>query len=316
MQRLDRILAVIDPTSDAQPGALKAARLARLSGASLELFTCDSDPVLTGEFFLDAHTLQRLRGEFLAERTARLEEIADQLRQTGLDVTTHVHWDNPLHEGILRRIAECEPDLVLKDTHYHSILRRALFSNTDWHLVRACPVPLLLSRTTDWAPRPRLLAALDPGHHGDKPAALDHDIVAAAQLLARYLGGDVEAVHVFFPAALLAATSAMAGIPLAPDLGGTGLIDAERERLTRSMHEIAQSHGLDTSAVRVVQGSAAERLPQLAAERHADLLVMGAVSRSRLREFFVGSTAERVLDHLPCDVLVIRSVDFRQQLPF
>jgi universal stress protein E len=316
MQRLDRILAVIDPTSDTQPGAAKAARLARLTGASLELFVCDSDPVLTGEFFLDTHTLQQLRGEFLAERTERLEEIADQLRQTGLDVSTHVHWDNPLHEGILRRIAECEPDLVFKDTHYHSVLRRALFSNTDWHLVRSCPVPLLLCRTADWAPRPRLLAALDPGHHGDKPAALDHDIVAAAQLLARQLGGEVEAVHVFFPAALLAATSAMAGIPLAPDLGGTSLIEAERERLSRCMHEIAQSHGLDANAVRVVQGSAAERLPQLAAERHADLLVMGAVSRSRLRELFIGSTAERVLDRLPCDVLVIRAADFRQQLPF
>jgi len=316
MQRLDRILAVIDPTTDAQPGAAKAARLARLTGAALELFACDSDPALTGEFFLDASTMQQLRGEFLAERTAHLEAIADHLRQTGLDVSTHVHWDNPLHEGILRRIADCEPDLVFKDTHYHSILRRALFSNTDWHLVRSCPVPLLLCRTADWAPRPRLLAALDPGHHGDKPAALDHDIVAAAQLLARHLGGEVEAVHVFFPAALLAATSAMAGIPLPPDLGGTSLIEAEHERLTRSMREIAQSHGLDVNAVRVVQGSAAERLPQLAAERHADLLVMGAVSRSRMRELFVGSTAERVLDHLPCDVLIIRSVDHRQQLPF
>jgi universal stress protein E len=316
MQRLDRILAVIDPTTDVQPAAAKAARLARCSGASLELFACDIDPALTGEFFFDEQALRRLRAEFLAERTAYLEEIADQLRQTGLDVSTHVHWDNPLHEGILRRVAECEPDLVCKDTHYHPALRRALFTNTDWHLVRSCPVPLLLARTADWAPRPRLLAALDPGHHGDKPAALDHDIVTAAQLLARHLDGTVEAVHVFFPAALLAATAAMAGIAPAPDIGEGGLIEAERERLSRCMHEIAQAHGLDARAVRVAQGTAAERLPALAAERHADLLVMGAVSRSRLREFFVGSTAERVLDRLPCDVLIIKSVDFRERLPF
>ena len=43
---------------------------------------------------------------------------------------------------------------------------------------------------------------------------------------------------------------------------------------------------------------------------------MGAVSRSRLREVFIGSTAERVLDRLPCDVLVIRSADYREKLPF
>ena len=54
----------------------------------------------------------------------------------------------------------------------------------------------------------------------------------------------------------------------------------------------------------------------LAAERRADLMVMGAVSRSRLREIFIGSTAERVLDHLPCDVLVVKAADFRENLPF
>lgn len=316
MQRLDRILAVIDPTVDAQPAAAKAARLARRTGAALELFSCDYDPALTGQPFFDAGVMQQLRAELIAERTARLEDMADELRQTGLDVATHVHWDNPLHEGILRRVAECEPDIVFKDTHYHSMLRRALFSNTDWNLVRSCPVPLLLCRTADWAPRPKLLAALDPGHHGDKPAVLDHDILAAAQLLARHLDGDVEAVHVFFPAALLAATSATGGVPLAPDLGGVSLIEAERDRMNQAMGEIAAAHGLDPRAALVMQGSAAERLPQLAAQRGVDLLVMGAVSRSRLRELFIGSTAERVLDHLPCDVLIVKAVDFRQQLPF
>ena len=106
MQRLDRILAVIDPTVEVQVGAAKAARLARLSGAALELFACDFDPALTGQPFFDTDQLRRLREEFIAERAAHLEDLADELRAGGLDVTTHVHWDNPLHEGILRRVAE------------------------------------------------------------------------------------------------------------------------------------------------------------------------------------------------------------------
>ena len=185
MQRLDRILAVIDPTVDVQVGAAKAVRLARLSGASLELFACDFDPALTGQPFFDTDALRRLREDFIAERARILEDLADELRAGGLDVTTHVHWDNPLYEGILRRVAEFTPDLMVKDTHYHSLLRRALFTNTDWNLIRRCPVPLLLSRTAEWSAQPLILAALDPGHHGDKPAALDHDILDAAQLLAR-----------------------------------------------------------------------------------------------------------------------------------
>jgi len=316
MQRLDRILAVIDPTVDVQVGAAKAVRLARLSGASLELFACDFDPALTGQPFFDTDALRRLREDFIAERAGYLEDLAEELRAGGLDVTTHVHWDNPLYEGILRRVAEFTPDLLVKDTHYHSVLRRALFTNTDWNLIRRCPVPLLLSRTAEWAAQPLILAALDPGHHGDKPAALDHDILDAAQLLSRYLDGTVEAVHAFFPAALLAATTGMAGMPLAPEFGVTELLEAERARVTTAIREIARAHALDEKATQVLQGSAAEVLPRHAAERRADLLIMGAVSRSRLREVFIGSTAERVLDRLPCDVLVVKSADFREQLPF
>ena len=63
-------------------------------------------------------------------------------------------------------------------------------------------------------------------------------------------------------------------------------------------------------------GFPAEVLPQYLDQVQASLLVMGAISRSRLQEIFIGSTAERVLDRLPCDVLVLRSADFREKLPF
>ena len=316
MQRLDRVLAVIDPTVKEQPGAMKGARLARAAGACLELFACDFDPALSGAPFFDTDHLRRLRDEFVAGRAAMLERLAGELRATGCEVTTHVHWDNPLHAGILRRVAEWTPDLVVKDTHYHSPLRRALLSNTDWHLIRACPVPLLLARPAEWPARPKLLAALDPTHRHAKPAALDRDILDATLLLARLLDGDVEAVHAFFPAALLAATAGMPGMSLAADVTTSGLVEAERARITADLLGLAQGHGLAPASVHLLQGAAAELLPSHAEQVQAAVLVMGGLSRSRLKEWFVGSTAERVLDRLPCDVLVVKPTDFVEKLPF
>ena len=316
MQRLDRVLAVIDPTMDAQAGAAKAARLARLAGASLELFVCDFDPALSGAPFFDTDTLKRQREDFVARRRERLERLAEEFRTPGLEVTTHVHWDNPLHAGILRRVAEWAPDLVVKDTHYHSPLRRALLSHTDWQLIRACPVPLLLAKPVEWPARPRVLAALDPTHRHAKPAALDGDILDAALLVAGLLEGRVEAVHAFFPAALLAATAGMAGTPLAADVATEDVIEAERATLGRELADLLASRGLEAGAVRLLQGSAAELLPRHAEQAEAALVVMGAVSRSRIKDWFVGSTAERVLDRLPCDVLVIKPTDFANGLPF
>lgn len=315
MQRLDRILAVIDPTVEVQDGVAKAARLARASGAALELFVCDFDPALTGEPFFDTDTLRLQREKFMAERRADLERLAVELRTSGLEVTTHVHWDNPLHAGILRRVQEFAPDLVVKDTHHHSALRRTLFTNTDWTLLRRCPVPLLLTKR-EWSAQPRIVAALDPGHHGDKPAALDGDILDAALLLARTLQGSVAVVHAFFPARLLAATTGMAGMPLAPDVAAADVVEAERLRVTEALHALAATRSLGPEAVHVLRGSPIELLSRHAEEAGADFVVMGAVSRSRLQEIFIGSTAERVLDRLPCDVLVVKPGDFAERLPF
>jgi universal stress protein E len=315
MKRLDRILAVADPTAEVQPAVIKAARLARACGAILELFVCDFDPSLRGRPLFDTEALRGLRDEFMADRVDYLEDLADDLRAGGLNVETHVHWDNPLYRGILRRVQESSPDLVVKDTHYHSLLRRTLVTNTDWNLIRTCPVPLLLAKATPWQDRPRFLAAVDPGHLADKAAALDHDILDFAGLLARHLGGELHAVHAFFPAALLALTTGMAGMPMAGDLSVSEIVATERRRIESSLSAIVAAHGLTPDQVHLLQGSASEVLPEAAAAQHADLLVMGAVSRSRLEEIFIGSTAERALDRIPCDTLIVKPLDFAATMP-
>lgn len=316
MKRLDRILAVFDPTSDAQPALAKAALLAGRFGATLELFICDFDPSLSGQPFFDTDKLRELREEFLTERVEFLEDAADDLRAQGIAVETHVHWDNPLYRGIVRRVQESSPDLVVKDTHYHSVIRRTVFTNTDWSLIRTCPAPLLLVKPGEWREPPALLAALDPGHLGDKPATLDHEILDYAQVLAGRLGGQVHAVHAFFPAPLLAATTSMTGMPMAGGMAAAEVIEVERQRLAGVLAGIAGAHSLPWGHVHLEQGAAAEVLPRIAEKLAADVLVMGAVSRSRLQELFVGSTAERVLDRLACDVLVVKPADFVEKLPF
>jgi len=316
MKRLDRILAVLDPTTEAQPALAKAATLARRSGATLELFICDFDPSLSGRPFFDTDKLRQLREEFVAERLEYLEDTAEDLRVEGLAVETHVHWDNPTYRGVVRRVEESSPDLVVKDTHYHTVLRRTLFTNTDWSLIRACPAPLLLAKAVEWPDTPRVLAALDPGHVGDKPAELDHDILEWSELVAARMGGEVHAVHAFFPAALLAATATLAGMPLASGMTSAEIVEAERKRIAAQLDGIVGAHQLPAQRVHLEQGAATEVLPRMADQLNAALVVMGAVSRSRLQEVFLGSTAERVLDRISCDVLVVKPADFTEKLPF
>jgi universal stress protein E len=314
MKRLDRILAVLDPTADSQPGLEKAAQLAQKFGARVELFVCDFDPALTGRPFFDTDGLRRLRDDFISERTRWMEQKAQQIGDRGIATETHIHWDNPLYRGIVRRVEESSPDLVVKDTHYHSAIRRTLLSNTDWNLIRTCPAPLLLAKAEPWSEPPRLLAALDPGHAGDTPASLDHEILDYGEMLAKRLGGELHAVHAFFPAALLAAVTGMAGIPSVAGVSSAEIIDGERKRIARELDEILDAHELSGDRMHLLQGAAVQVLPKLASDMAIDILVMGGVSRSRLKELFIGSTAEHIIDRIACDVLVVKTDDFAEKL--
>lgn len=308
MLRLDRILAIVDPTSDLQPALGKARLLAQQSRGTLELFICDFDPSLSGRPMFDTDQLKQLRVDFVDERMEFLDGLADEIRADGITVETHVRWDNPVYRGVLRRVQESSPDMVVKDTHHHSAMRRVLLTNTDWSLIRSCPAPLLLAKRRDWSERPRILAALDPEHVGEPAAALDHEILAAANLLAKTLDGEMHAVHAFLSAALLAAvTGAGAGAMAFPSGASAGeVVVSERERMRAVLADLLASHSVPDNRIHLEQGSAADVLQIVARSLPADLLVMGAVSRSRLQELFVGSTAERVLDMLPCDVLVVK----------
>jgi universal stress protein E len=60
----------------------------------------------------------------------------------------------------------------------------------------------------------------------------------------------------------------------------------------------------------LMAGHPIDAIPEAARETRAAIVVMGAVSRSGLKRVLIGNTAERVLDQLACDVLVVKPPRF------
>ena len=46
--------------------------------------------------------------------------------------------------------------------------------------------------------------------------------------------------------------------------------------------------------------------PEIVEQVGAGVVVMGAIARNAIKRVFIGSTAERVMDSLPCDLLIIK----------
>jgi universal stress protein E len=147
------------------------------------------------------------------------------------------------------------------------------------------------------------LAALDPFHAHDKPSLLDREIVDAAQAVAAMVHGSVHATHVYRPF-----TSYISAVPMSE--AAAAALPAQEKAYTaairRGFYEAVSRYGIARKKAHLVCGDPAVALPALARSLRAGLVVMGAMSRSGLKRIFIGNTAERVLDTLHCDVLIVR----------
>jgi universal stress protein E len=300
------VLAVIDPTADAQPALEHAAVLAKRAGARLELFVCAYDPGLETEL-VDAQALGKARTGVLDDHLRKLRALAKPLAAQGIETFVDVRWQAPLHEGIVRKAVECGADLVVKDTHYHSAVRRTLFSNTDWELIRSCPTPLWLVKPRAIAARPCIVAAVDPTHPRDKAAELDHAIVTAAADLAAALGGELHAFHAFSLATALAGATGGAELPV-PEV-----VEILEQDDAAAVQALTDAHALPRDCVHILEGDTLSSLTALTEQLNADVVVMGAVSRSRLARLVIGNTADDLLARIGCDVLIVKPPGMRAE---
>jgi universal stress protein E len=312
MNPIQNILVIVDPTAQQHPAVGKAALLAEMLGARLELFVCETKA--SKEARLAANLRQNPDEPFLVNVKAKLEELAVPLRERGLDVTTETECADPLHVGLADRTTRTNADLVVKDTHHHSLARRTFLTNTDWHLIRTCPVPLLLTKAAAWPGSPKVFAAVDPGHANDKTAALDYRILDYACQLSKNLSGEIHVLHTYLPIAIVTAattTSPPMALAVSPDA-----LAIEERRKRKQVQELVAEYRVAAANIHVDVGGPAEVLPRLASLLSADIMTMGAISRSGLRRAFIGSTAEDVLERLPCDALIVKPPDFASLLPF
>jgi universal stress protein E len=304
VDKFSRILSVVDPTAVEQPALQRAAWLAEKTGATLELLTCCYNEYLSGDRLFDSRSLELARQDFLENYKSDLELLARPLRRDGIEVSTAAIWDHPTHEGIVRHAIATDAQLVFKDVHHHSALERAFLSNSEWNLIRACPVGLWLVKPSSFPEKPVFLAAIDPMNEHDKPATLDDEILALCKVMEDAVGADVHVFHAYDPRIAVATATANAYIPVSLPLDQ--IEEEMRAQHEKRFRELTDFHGIDRDKIHLISGLTHEELPVLSRELSASVVVMGAVARNRLKRLFIGATAERTLEHLPCDLLIVK----------
>jgi|SRR5688572_13771794 universal stress protein E len=311
MSMFRRILfAVRNPEAAQQPGLEKALSIARAFGASLELFHAIAEPVYAQRLPVSDETIDRLRERIEERVRLRLARLTMVARERGLTVENFVAWDYPPHEAVVRRAVASGADLIIAECHRGARTRAWLMHLTDWELLRTSPLPVLLLKSARPYRHPLTLAAVDPGHLHAKPLDLDSHIVASAREFSKVLRGSLHLMHASHPSVFALALGDPGINAAALSMTYEDLQVQERETFEKFIAGIE----VPRARTHLVKGEPVVAIPRVARKLGAQLVVMGAVSRSGLKRVFIGNTAERVLETLPCDVLVVKPADFHTRV--
>jgi nucleotide-binding universal stress UspA family protein len=125
----------------------------------------------------------------------------------------------------------------------------------------------------------------------------------AATSLARLMKARLICLHVVEPV-----VPSVGWTPVAEPLPVADISEQLEESATRELPKIARSGecaGLEVEDL-IVHGEASAEIVRVAKEKRVDLIVISSHGRTGLGRIFFGSTAEEVVRHAPCPVLVVK----------
>ncbi|MCS4541383.1 MAG: universal stress protein [Euryarchaeota archaeon] len=85
----------------------------------------------------------------------------------------------------------------------------------------------------------------------------------------------------------------------------------EGKKALAKAKEYAQKEGVEIET-RIVEGVPWEKIIEVAKEEKVDMIVMGSHGHTRIKDFLLGSVAERVIGGTPCPVVIVRKNELKK----
>ncbi len=221
------------------------------------------------------------------EQRARDQLLAD-LAELSVAIDVHVEAGKPA-DVILAAAARENAGLIVTGVARDEPLHRSLLGDTVHRLMRNSPVPLLITRNKARAPYRRVVVATDFA------ASSRHALEAAAR---------------FFPDADFTLFNGY-DVPFASYLTEeevkVGFRGIEEEVARRFLAEADIADEVRSRTVRLIEHGVPEALLRDYVRGHrVDLTVVGSHGGGAIYELVIGSTARRIIDTVPGDVLLVR----------
>ena len=301
--RNEQIL-VINTASVPDPELMRRAReVAKALDHDLSIWCLLDDTGLPPALPADRDRVGRVRRKLLWRCRHALEKVLEETEAAGVTAHGDVRTSESVADAALELVAREPPAFVMISRRPHTRFQEATLAGDDFAIIRSCPVPV-------WVVNPghaegdKIVGAVDGFGGTNGSAELDERILDHASQLARKLGKESHALHTFGQAGL--------SQPLPTTAAGNPADDMGTSRYDRRMHrafDFGEAHGVPRERVHIHEGKLVNALEELSEPMNADLIVLGARSRGRLRRVLSRSAAERVVQRVNADVLILKGTE-------
>jgi nucleotide-binding universal stress UspA family protein len=285
MKELKTILTVLDRSNRDERVIARALQLRRHFGARVELFLCDAEHEYAFRQNYDDRRNAEGRKLCVADAVAYLNSVRETFGTADEDtsVTVSACCDSPLYQGVLNKVRQLQPDLVLKSPDCERADCGIAFSDNDWQLASTCPCPVMFVGTRTWDEAPKILAAVDASLQ-ERPG-LARAILEIAEAVRRKLNGRLEVVA------------------CAADPAREFDVHSYSRRLDHLLSDVYP----EKEHVHLLKGEPESVLPEFARSRRYDIFVMGALAHRTGLAPVVGSLTSKLVSVLDCDFILIKA---------
>lgn len=317
MQTFKKILVDIDPDKKEQPALNKALLFAKKRPITIKLLSCLYYPSVMASNFLTSKQLESAQAEILKSHQTKLNNLVTQHAQENVTFETEVMWHSPVYQGILQVVNSFNPDLVIKATHPHKAIARRLFTPTDWYLLKACPTPVLLVKNNQWTNNSTVVAAIDPEHNLSEKSGLDKNVLKTGYAVSSDLDMTLQALHCFDPSYWDILLEAVDKSGMWADVfsydehqNESMVLEKLRYQHNAKFSEECSEYVPNSENQHIISGDIDDILPKTLDQLNAGILVIGTTYRTGL----LGSTAQRLIETVDCDLLAVKPKGF--EAPF
>lgn len=239
------------------------------------------------------------------DRQSALRAMAKSVVGMGVRPRTRLLVGDPFIE-IIRDVLANARDLVVMTADGQRGLRHRLLGSTAGHLVRKCPVPVLVVKPGKRGPFQRIAVAVDPGGAEAPQVALNRRLLELGAAVAKREGAELHLVHAW----QLLGEAMLRGRGGLSETEVSGLLTQEAATRRSALESLVREWDSLHPRLHLLKGHPSDVVPRFVERERIDLLVMGSVSRTGIAGLIIGNTAERILDAVPCSILVAKPEGF------